>query len=414
MNTLSKRRKTPNLLILGASGSVARALLRRLGGRRDHFRRLVLLDRNDHVREDRFLEHRRLSYHFVLRWLRWPDDRVFYQDLLRRHRIDIVVDLTDMDTLPVLAASDAIGVSYLNTSLNDDRRQVPELVTALYPTRERPRRAPHILCSGMNPGVVNSWVCHGVRRYGVPQEIVHFEYDTSTPADGWRPIITWSKKEFLTETAWEPTGQMVDGMLATRCGNAFDNREDLTPYLKPILPLPAYPKALLVLHEENMTLGRKFGVSSKFLYAIHPKTMDYLVRRQKQRGRLRLSDVELANNTSVPLDGSDTIGVCLEYPRQRVFYLHSLANSAAIGTNATCAQVALGVYAGLFTLLDDRLAPRIYFPDDLYDTLYPHVVFDNMRVQHFVFARRKRMLVLRRHEAALRLRAPDRVEQVVI
>jgi len=305
-------------------------------------------------------------------------------------------------------------VSYVNTSLNDGRRGVTELVAAFHPVRERIRHAPHILCSGMNPGAVNAWVCHGVRRYGVPEEIVHFEYDTSTPADGWRPVVTWSRKEFLTETAWEPTGLVADGEPVIFRETALERREDMAPYLKPLVPLPAYPKGFLVLHEENLTLGRRFGVSSKFLYAIHPKTTDYLVRRQRRRGRLCLSDLEVANNTSIPLDGSDRIGVCLEYPRQRVFYLHTLDNGAALGTNATCAQVAVGVYAALFTLLEGRLAPRIHSAGDLYDTIYPHVVFDNMRVEHFVFARRKRSHVLRRHVPALRLRLPRRAEQVVI
>jgi len=406
--------RAPNLLILGASGNVARALLRRLGGRRDHFGRLVLLDKNDNVREDRFLEHRRLDYRFIRRHLRWPADRAFYQDLLRRHRIRIAVDLTTMDTLPVLAATDAVGVSYVNTSLNDTHRGVTELVAALHPARVRTRHAPHILCSGMNPGVVNTWVCHGVRRHGVPEEIVHFEHDTSTPADGWRPVVTWSRQEFLTETAWEPTGRVVDGEVVIHQATALERREDLTPYLKPLVPLPAYPKGFLVLHEENLTLGRRLGVSSKFLYAIHPRTMDWLMRRQRRQGRLRLSDLEVADNTSVPLTGSDTIGVCLEYPRQRVFYLHTLDNGAALGTSATCAQVAVGVYAALFTLLEGRLAPRIHSAGDLYDTVYPHVVFDNMRVEHFVFARRKSSLVLHRHVPALRLRQPRRAEQVVI
>jgi hypothetical protein len=412
--TRTPHRRAPNLLILGASGNVARALLRRLGGRRDHFGRLLLLDRSDRVRSDRFLEHRRLDYRFIHRRLRWPEDRVSYQELLRRHRIDIAVDLTDMDTLPVLAATDAAGVSYVNTSLNDSRRGVTELVAAFHPVRDRIRHAPHILCSGMNPGAVNAWVCHGVRRYGVPEEIVHFEYDTSTPADRWRPVVTWSRKEFLTETAWEPTGLVMNGEPVIYPATALERREDMAPYLKPLVPLPVYPKGFLVLHEENLTLGRRFGVSSKFLYAIHPKTTDYLVRRLRRRGRLRLSDLEVANNTSIPLDGSDRIGVCLEYPRQRVFYLHTLDNGAALGTNATCAQVAVGVYAALFTLLEGRLAPRIHSAGDLYDTIYPHVVFDNMRVEHFVFARRKRSLALRRHVPALRLRLPRRAEQVVI
>src|SRR5689334_40425 len=158
--------RPPNLLVLGASGHVAQAFLRRLGGRRAQFGRLVLLDRNAHVLKDRFLEHGRLRYEFVRHRLRWPDDGT-YRELLRRHEVDVVLDLTDMDTLPVLAATDEAGVSYVNTALNDANRRVPEMVAAVHPTREEPRESPHILSSGMNPGAVNVWVLYGVGQYGV-------------------------------------------------------------------------------------------------------------------------------------------------------------------------------------------------------------------------------------------------------
>jgi hypothetical protein len=407
-------RRPPNLLILGASGNVARALLRRLGGRRDHFGRVVLLDKSDRVLEDRYLEHQRLDYQFVRRRLRLPKDQAYYRRLLARYEIDIALDVTDADTLPVLGATDLAGVSYIGTSLNENKRGAQALVDALHPTRAKPRRAPHILCSGMNPGVVNIWVWHGVRRYGKPREIVHFEYDTSMVADGWRPIVTWSRKEFLSEVAWDPTGMVVDGKPVLFHTRAIQNRESMRDILKPVLPLESYPRGYLVLHEENLTLGQQLGVSSKFLYAIHPKTMAYLARRWRRRGELRVSDLAMGDNTLHPLDGADTIGVCLEYPRRRVYYLHSLANSAVVGTNATCTQVAVGVYAALFTLLRERLAPRIYFVSDLYDTVYPQVLFGNMRVEHFVFAKRKRSLILRHHEPALRPRFPHAEEQMVI
>jgi len=406
--------RPPNLLILGASGSVARALLRRLGGRRAHFGRLVLLDKSNHVLNDPFLEHRRLDYQFIWHRLRMPEERAYYQRLLRRHRIDIVLDVTDMDTLPLLAATDAEGVSYVGTSLNDDQRDVPGLVAELQATRDKPCGAPHVLCTGMNPGVVNIWVWHGVRRYGVPREIIHFEYDTSMAVDRWRPIITWSRKEFLTEIAWEPTGQVLNGKPLLHRTNALHHRQDMRTILEPVVPLASYPRGFLVLHEENLTLGQKLGVSSKFIYAIHPKTMTYLSRRWRANGKLQISDLELGDNTSLPLDGSDTVGVCLEYPSQRIYYLHSLANSAAMGTNATCTQVAVGVYAALFTLLNGKLARGIYFVTDLYDTVYPHVLFCNMRVEHFVFAKRKRSLALRQHISALRLRRRPGEEQLVI
>jgi hypothetical protein len=68
--------------------------------------------------------------------------------------------------------------------------------------------------------------------------------------------------------------------------------------------------------------------------------MEHLDRLWRERGRVEINDLELGDNTFVPLTGSDTIGVCLDYPDKRVYYLHSLANSAVTGTNATCAQVA--------------------------------------------------------------------------
>ncbi|HUI05382.1 MAG TPA: hypothetical protein VL486_00090 [Verrucomicrobiae bacterium] len=408
------RPRAPNLLILGASGNVARAFLRRLGGRRAHFGRLILLDKTDHVRHDRYLEHRRLDYRFVRHRLRFPQDFPYYRQLLRRHRINIVVDLTDADTLPLLAASDAAAVSYVCTSLNDEKLDVAQLVATLHPDRDRRCNAPHILCTGMNPGAVNIWVLHGVRRYGVPQEIVHFEYDTSAPTNGWRPILTWSRKEFLTEAVWEPTGVVVDGAAALMPKNSLNHRVDLGPIMKPVLPLPAYPRGLLVLHEENLTLGSELKTSSRFVYAIHPRTMAYIARRWRNRGHVSIADLEIGDNTSIPLKGADSIGVYLDYPRHRVYYLHSLANRNVVGTNATCAQVAVGIYAALFTLLCERLSRRVYFVGDLYDTLYTRVLFCNMRVEQFVFAKRKRSLVLRHHIPDLRPRSRHGEEQLII
>jgi len=271
-----RRFRKTNLLILGASGIVARAFLRRLGGWRSHFRRLVLLDKNEHVLADRFLEHHRLDYEFVRRPLHFPEDAAHYRRLLRRYQIDTVLDVTDMDTLPVLEATDAAGVSYVCTALNDRRRSLTELVSLLDSTCGGRCRAPHILCSGMNPGVVNIWVWHGVRHYGVPREIVHFEYDTSRPANGWRPVLTWSRRQYLTEVAWDFTGKVVEGKTVMLRTNALQNPEPMRALLKPVMPMDSYPEGWLVLHEENLTLGQRLGVSSKFIYAIDQRTMAHL------------------------------------------------------------------------------------------------------------------------------------------
>ena len=379
----SSRGRRPNLLVLGASGQVGGAFLRRLGGRRDLFNEVVLLDRNEHVLKNRFLEHSRLRYTFVRHNLRLRDHGADYVQLLRHRQIDIVLDLTDLDTMPVLHATDAAGASYINTALNDASAGVHEMVAAIHPTRQQLRRAPHIISSGMNPGAVNIWVVHGMRNYGVPREIIHFEYDSSMSFDRWRPLITWSRREFLTETVWEPTGQVDDGRIRVFDTNALENRMDLRPIMEPIHKLPSYPRGFLVLHEENVKLAQNFGTSSKYIYALHPKTMDFLVRRWREHGTVLISDLEVGDNTSIPLTGSDTIGVCLQYPRKRVYYVHSLSNQSVVGTNATCAQVAIGVWAALTTMLTEPLQSRVYFPTDLYGTIYPHVLFSNQRVEVF-------------------------------
>lgn len=409
-------RRRPNLLVLGASGHVAQAFLRRLGGRRDQFGSLLLLDRNDRVLRNRFLDHSRLRYEFVRERLRLPHDGPAYVQLLRRRQIDIVLDLTDMDTLPVFEATDAAGASYINTALNEDSVGIDKTVSAVHPTRARRRRAAHIIGSGMNPGVVNSWVMHAVRNYGVPREIVHFEHDTSMALDGWRPMITWSRREFLAETVWEPTGLVERGVVRIFPTNGLQNRHDLRPIMGPVVKLPSYPRGFLVLHEENVKLGRALGASSRYVYALHERTMRYLVELWRTQGTVRVGDLEVGDNTSVLLGGADTIGVCLEYARgRRVYYLNSVSNRSVSGTNATCAQVAVGVYAALITLLSERRLPRrVHFPTDLYDTIYPHVQFSNLQVEHFVCARRKGEWRVTHHVPELHPRSAVPWEQPVI
>jgi hypothetical protein len=407
------RRKRFNLLVIGASGSVARAFLRRLPGLRSHFGRLVLLDKNRRVLEDAHLEHDRLDYVFVRRRLDLPRDNRYFAKLLRQYRIGIVLDVSTHPTLPMLEAVEAAGVRYVNTSLNDEKLEVTELVARLQQIGGR-TSAPRILCAGMNPGIVNLWVRHGIARFGVPDEIVHFEYDTSMTMDQWRPLVTWSRHEFLMETTWNRTGVFDGQGVALEPTNALKNLVPLRPWLGPILGGDHYPPGMLVLHEENITMGQAVRVPSKFIYALHPRTMRYLQERYRKQGTLRVGDLILGDNLGRRLNGTDLVGVCLQYPRRRVYYLNRMDNRQLIGTNATCSQVAIGIYSALFTLLYDRLKPRLWFTGDLYDTRYRQFVFANMRVELFLCARRGRRWVLRKHIPEVRLRRLRDVKPVMI
>jgi hypothetical protein len=372
-----------NLLILGAAGHVAKAVFTRLGGRINRFDSVILLDRRE---PNKFLLERD-NVRFVRQDLSFPRDTVNFRNLIRSGGVALVLDLTDMDTLHVLEATDHAGASYINTALNDARRGITALLERIHPHRNEPRRAPHILSSGMNPGVVNIWVWDGVQRFGTPEEILHFEYDDSTPKAGWQPIITWSRQEFLTETVWEPTGVVEGGDLKLFPTNALRNREDLREVLSPIVQLPEYPHGFTVLHEENLKLGRNLGASSRYVYAIHPKTMEYLVELYEKNGTVSLEDIQVADNTEIPLKGTDLIGVRLRYPDKDVYYVHRLRNDEVVETNATCAQVACGVEAALHTLATEALEPRVYFATDLYETNYSRWIFRNMRIERYVFER---------------------------
>ena len=408
------RRQKPNLLVVGASGNVARAFLRRLGGQRAHFARLVLLDKNQNVLHDTHLDHHRLDYRFVRHRLALPRDAAYFARLLKRHRIDIVLDVSTHPTLPMLQAIESAGTMYLNTSLNDDEREVAELVERVYPSRHRRTSAPRILCAGMNPGIVNLWVRHGAKYHGLPEEIVHFEYDSSMTGDRWRPLVTWSKQEFLTETTWNRTGHFAGQCVALAGGNALQHRQPLRPWLCPILPGNHYPQGFLVLHEENLTVGRMLGVPSRFLYAIHPRTMRFLVERFRRQGDVRESDLEMGDNRTQRLQGGDLVGVCLQYSRKRVYYLNQLDNHSLLGTNATCHQVAIGIFCALFTLIYDQPAPRTYFVEDLADTLYQQLAFANMRVEKFVCGKSKGRWVVHEYTPEIRSRPPRGGEPVVI
>ncbi|MEX2016987.1 MAG: saccharopine dehydrogenase NADP-binding domain-containing protein, partial [Candidatus Pacearchaeota archaeon] len=168
--------KKPNLLLLGASGGVAQVFLHYLVHHRDILGKLVLLSGKNRIKNNMHLEHRKLDYTYVERRIN-PENKDDFKNILKKYDINIVLDLTDIETIPLLEAANEVGVSYINTSMNADDKTVDKLIFDIYPRKEKLNNAVHILCSGMNPGVVNMWVRYGISKFGIPKEIVHFEYD---------------------------------------------------------------------------------------------------------------------------------------------------------------------------------------------------------------------------------------------
>ncbi len=395
----------PNILVLGASGGVANAFFHYLSAHRSLFGKLIVIDKRNTLLDDEYLDHQSLSYHFIKWRVRLPRETKRYHNILHQHNIRIVVDLTDAETIPLMLATAAARVHYINTGLNAANKTVDECVKWVYEHKNQLSTAAFILCAGMNPGVVNMWVRCGIEKYGVPKEVVHFEYDTSTPAMGWKPMVTWSLQEFIVETCNDPGGVMLSAYgVKQMLPNAIKHRESMKPILKPIMTLDDYPRGMPVLHEENVTIARRYKIPSKFIYAVHPKTMSYITRIYNKKGKVRRSDLFVGDNKNLPLIGEDGIGVMLEYKDKRVYYYNSMPNVVVAGTNATYLQVVSGVFAAISTLLFDKLAKGVYFTEDLFGTNYRHYMFDNLRVQEFVFKKRKGKLKLSKYIPAIKVR----------
>ncbi len=374
----------PNLMILGASGGLANAVLHSLVHHRNLFNRLILVDKNKKLITNSYLDHQNLKYSFIHKELK-SGRMDEYHKLLKKHKIDLVIDVTDALTIPIIETTNNAGIDYINTSINDDNKTSPELISEIFSKRDSWKEARSILCSGMNPGNVNMWIRYGIEKFGLPQEIVHFEYDTSMSRKE-KAMITWSVHEFLVEDIRDPGGVVLGkDKVKLLFPNALAHQVDMKPILSPILRLEKYPKGCPVVHEENLTIGFKYNVPSKFIYAVHPKTMEALIKIYKKKKNIYLTDLQKGDNTTTILDGSDNIGVLLKYKNKKVYYLNSIANTSVVGTNATYTQVVVGVFAALFVLLFDQLPKGTYFVEDLYETHYKNYMFDNMHVQEFVF-----------------------------
>ncbi len=394
--------KKPNLLILGASGGVGSALLIYLSHHRKSFDNIVLLDKSKGILANKFVDHARLNYIFINKALSFPKDTLEYKNILKNHLINIVIDVVSDDNLQTFEITNEMGVNYINTSINGPSK-THEHIFDIWNKRDKLNNAAHILCTGMNPGIVNMWARFGIEKFGVPKQIIIFEYDTSKTAKK-IPLVTWSIEYFLEEIAEIPSMMMLGrNNVKELFPNALANRVDMKKILKPILKLDEYPEGCIVPHDEVVSLAQKYNVSSSFIYSINKHTMETLIRIYKEKGKVNHNELLLGDNTNIVLEGSDKIGIILEYEDKRVYYFNSFANISVVGTNATYTQVVIGVIAALFTLIYDNLPKGTYFVEDLYDTYYEHYVFEKMQVQEFVFSKEKNRLRLMKYDPEIRL-----------
>ncbi len=374
-----------NVCILGGSGGVAQSALLLLQNHRRFLGDLFLLDENDSVTANPYLDHTALRYTFIKQKLKYPQATDYIKQFIGDHRISVVIDLSYLDTLPTLTCVNDAGCSYINTSMNHTKLTAAEMLIELFERRVHFRNAAHVLISGMNPGVVNAWTGHAIRKHGKPLDLTLFEFDSSEPKGDWQPVVTWSAQEFVVEAIENRSGTMAGrNKIQWLLPNGISHQLPMKNILSPIVHLDSYPSGATILHEECVTLAHTYDIPTRFIYSLHPRTMEQLSHQDfngRKQGTLQLAR---GDNTSIPLKGSDTIGILLTYRDKQVYYHNSLANESCTGTNATYVQVAVGLLAGLFTTLYDNLSPGLYFPEDLIESTYLPFILSNLHTEEHI------------------------------
>ncbi len=360
----------PGLLILGASGGVSGAFLQLIEEYRADFSSLVLVDRVNTFTSSQYHDHVRLDYTFLQEEVTRENCEEVLGEMIKKYKIQYVLDNTDADTEPFLAVADAHGASYLNCALNP-MPAVDVFVEEIAKLRKKYTNAKHVLSLGMNPGIINHFVLKLVAEYGVPKEFIEIEYESGKAAvTRDKPFITWSRAQFLYESVTANTGYSHEGGAFHELkNNALSTTVDTKRYLEPIKKLESYPRGMIVPHDEIIMLSYDLGVPGKFVYAIHEESFARLVDIVHMAGNKReVADHELIleDNVHTPLTGSDCIGAWLCYDDKDVCYYMDVPHENHKGTNATLFLVAVGALAGLLDFMQDTsLEKQVYFVSDL-------------------------------------------------
>lgn len=381
------KKHRPSLLILGASGGVARAVLILLNQYRFLFNKLILLDKIDTIIKDEYLNHKKLNYEFIKYDLNNGIDEMFLQ-IKQKHGVSIILDLTDCETLPLLKAADKLSMNYLNCSVNSDSSSMIDFVENMKEYISKYSNAVHVLALGMNPGIINHLIVRGVLEHGMPLEYIEIEFDSgcSTKKKISKPFITWSKTQFLNEAVRDPAGYCGEGGNYVELETpAVENLCDTSELIGPIKKMKKYPQGMIVPHDEIITMSRALEIPGKFIYAIHPESLNKLIKLRKEKKDIFEKDLEYLDNVSTPLSGSDCIGVWLLYKNKKVCYFIDLEHSAVVGTNATLFLVALGVIAGLVDFVNNPLLEKgVLTPIDLDNKVFLDVISNHVSFREVI------------------------------
>jgi len=309
--------------------------------------------------------HRKTLGASLEHWIAQPYTLADLESHLTGEKFDAVIDLAPtFDKRQSITLCDRLGVSHINSTMVDYKDDIHIAAYNFLDARPTATRCPHIVASGMNPGAVNAMAEEIIAEHEVPDAIVVWEYDNSTPHDGIfrNSATTWCKGESHDEITCDWNFEVIEEGTIELHEDALDwDMESFSTAGIPLdtLPIPPEGEAFLIGHEECVYMGWRHDTSAKFIYGLHPENMEW-IRRNSYDGKPDL----LVCQPGKMILGRDIVGVSCHYEEDGIWQGQycMLENTPATpsDTNATCILVAAGIAASAIVIAQGKLSPGVY------------------------------------------------------
>lgn len=289
----------------------------------------------------------------------------------------LVIDVSWADTVDMIDCCNELGISYLNTALENtmvDQNENLEGFTLIerYRIFENHRskftNMKGILCSGMNPGVVQ-WMALTMLKE-IPDEFPLACYIVENDNTFYRDISHLKAKTIYS--SWSPECFLDEAIL--------NYPMFITHHVPHFLYSPVYGLEFkvslghlqfygcLMPHEEVLSMGRLYDMEIGFIYKVNDYTSDVIRSNLDHAEDLWNWEHKVLDPADAELAGEDLVGVLLVYKDKELFMYNVMDNQSVFSqykTNATYFQVACGVYGAACSLLLDEIPNGLYYVDEL-------------------------------------------------